>query len=344
MKILFDIGHAAHVHLFREMIRQLTLQGHQITVVSRDKPHVIALLDSYQISHQCLSRPGKGFVRLFLEWLQRTWKILCLHKAQQFDLAIGTSVSISYLSLFHRVISINVQEDDDAVVPLHVLLAYPFSSFIVNPAMLKFELFRKKRLLHQSLHEMAYLSTQVFTPSLQIIEKYRLQPFQYLVIRKVKLDAHHDAGQSGLSKEHLATVNNAAAGLKVVQSNETGAQSIAVADMHHILAFARLLVTDSQTMAAEAACIGTPVIQVSSFNDRLSYIRELKQLGFIHGFTPSQNVEFHDALVHYLAPTFSATIETKRRIDNRSQIHQRYPDFTSEFFRLLRENNIADFS
>ena len=344
MNILFDLGHAAHVHLFREMIRQLTLQGHQITVVSRDKPHVIALLDSYKIPHQCLSRPGKGFIKLFLEWLQRTWKILRLHQVQPFDLAIGTSVSISYLSLFHRVISINVQEDDDAVVPLHVLLAYPFSSYIANPAMLKFAYFRKKRLLHQSLHEMAYLSADVFTPSEQIIKKYHLQPFQYVVIRKVKLDAHHDAGQSGLGSEHIAAVNAAAADLKILQSNETNEQPIDVADMHHILAFTRLLITDSQTMAAEAACIGTPVIQVSSFNDRLSYIRELKQLGFIHGFTPSQHAEFHQALDQYLSPNFSVAAEMHRRNDHRRLILQRYPDFTNEFFRLLRENNIADFS
>jgi len=344
MNILFDIGHAAHVHLFREMIRRLKLQGHQITVVSRDKPHVIALLDSYQINHQCLSRPGKGFVGLFLEWLNRTWQILRLQQQQQFDLAIGTSVSISYLSLFYRVISINVQEDDDAVVPLHVLLAYPFSSFIVNPAMLKFGRFTKKRLLHPSLHEMAYLSAEVFTPDIRIIEKYRLQPFQYLVIRKVKLDAHHDAGESGLTTEHLAAIKTVAAGLPMIQSNETDSQQIEVADMHHILAYARLLVTDSQTMAAEAACIGTPVIQVSSFNDRLSYIRELKQLGYIQGFEPPQSAEFNDSLHEFLAPSLCVASEEQHRTSKRLLINKRFPDFTSEFFRILRENNIADFS
>lgn len=342
MNILFDLGHAAHVHLFRAMIQQLQQQGHQITVVSRDKPHVIELLDSYQITHQCLSRPGKGLLGLFVEWVNRTWQIVRLHQRQQFDLAIGTSVSISYLSLFGNVISINVQEDDDAVVPLHVLLAYPFSSYIVNPAMLQFDRFSQKRLLHQSLHEMAYLSAAVFEPDVQVLTKYQLRPFQYLIVRKVKLDAHHDAGQSGLTTEHLTAVT-AATDWPIIYSNELGAQQIAVADMHHLLAYARLLITDSQTMAAEAACLATPVLQVSSFNDRLSYVRELKQQGLIQGFTPTQLPEFIHSLHALLNEAATASLIQQHRTTQRLIINQRFGDFTTEFFRLLREHNIADF-
>lgn len=337
MNILFDLGHAAHVHLFRRMISILEQQGHQVTVVSRDKPHVLALLDSYGIRHQCLSKPQKGLIALFMEWLLRTWKILRLHQKKQFDVAIGTSVSISYLSLFSHVVSINVQEDDDAVIPLHVLLAYPLSSFIVNPKLLQFKYFAKKRLLHNSLHEMAYLSTAVFTPDREILHKYQLKPYQYLIVRKVKLDAHHDLGQSGLTTEHLNLIDTHASNLTILYSNEVGTQKIAVADMHHLLAFASLLITDSQTMAAEAACLATPVIQVSSFENKLSYIKHLRQLGFIQAFKPTQLDEFAQALFKSLA-----TSETEQcRAEKRQQLNTIFPDFTEEFFSLLRDNNIV---
>lgn len=337
MNILFDIGHAAHVHLFRQMISVLQKSGHQVTVVSRDKPHVVALLDSYGISHQCLSKPGKGLAALFIEWLMRTWKILSLHQKLQFDFAIGTSVSISYLSLFGNVVSINVQEDDDAVIPLHVLLAYPLSSFIVNPKLLQFQHFAKKRLLHHSLHEMAYLSAAVFQPDKTVLNKYQLEPYQYVIVRKVKLDAHHDVGQSGLTPEHLNLLDAHAENLTMLHSNEVGTQKIEVADMHHLLAYARLLITDSQTMAAEAACLATPVIQVSSFYNKLSYIKHLKQLGFLQSFKPTQLNEFTNALSELLE-----IAETEQqRVEKRTQLNVIFPDFTEEFFSLLRENNIV---
>ena len=37
MRILFDIGHPAHVHLFRNARRILQDRGHETVVVSRDK-------------------------------------------------------------------------------------------------------------------------------------------------------------------------------------------------------------------------------------------------------------------------------------------------------------------
>lgn len=338
MNILFDIGHAAHVHLFRQMIGVLQKNGHQVTVVSRDKPHVLALLHSYGIAHQCLSKPGKGLFALFGEWLLRTWKILRLHQKLHFDVAIGTSVSISYLSLFDNVVSINVQEDDDAVIPLHVLLAYPLSTYIVNPKLLQFKHFAKKRLLHHSLHEMAYLSAAVFSPDNTVLSKYELEPYQYVIVRKVKLDAHHDVGQSGLTAEHINLLGTHAKNLTILHSNEVGTQKIEVADMHHLLAYARLLITDSQTMAAEAACLATPVLQVSSFENKLSYIRHLNQLGFLQTFKPIQLHEFTIALKQLLGNSEP----DQYRSEKRAEINAIFPDFTEEFFRLLRENDIVE--
>jgi hypothetical protein len=61
--------------------------------------------------------------------------------------------------------------------------------------------------------------------------------------------------------------------------------------MHHFLAFAKLYIGDSQTMAAEAGVLGTPFIRVNDFLGRLGYLKELEnkyKLGF--GFKPD-NIE-----------------------------------------------------
>ena len=59
--------------------------------------------------------------------------------------------------------------------------------------------------------------------------------------------------------------------------------------LHDALAFASLLVGDSQTMAAEAAVLGTPNLRVSSWKGRLDYLEELEhRFGLTESFSPDQ--------------------------------------------------------
>lgn len=333
MNILFDLGHAAHFHLFKNLIVELEKNGHQITVTSRDKPYLLELLNNARIKHICLSKPGGNILSLFTEWIKRTYKIVKLNRQHKFHLAVGTSVSISYLSLFSKTISINVQEDDDNVVPLHVMLAYPFSDYILNPHFLRFRFFKSKRILHNSLHEMAYLSNSRFLPSFKVVEKYNLKPFEYILLRKVSFKAHHDINQSGLSVLHVNELEKLARDIKIVTSEEGELTRVDVSDMHHILAFAKLVVTDSQTMAAESACLGTPVIQVSTFKNEISYIRELCLQGFIHYFHPK---EFEDYKVCLSAELERITNESDRKISI-NKINSIYPDFTEIMKREIEK-------
>jgi predicted glycosyltransferase len=54
-------------------------------------------------------------------------------------------------------------------------------------------------------------------------------------------------------------------------------------DLHHILAHASMLISDSQSMSVEAAMLGTPSIRFSSFAGRITVLEELEhryQLSF----------------------------------------------------------------
>src|SRR5690606_32518188 len=59
--------------------------------------------------------------------------------------------------------------------------------------------------------------------------------------------------------------------------------------IHHALAFANLYVGDSQTMAAEAAVLGTPSIRFNDFVGEIGYIEELE-----HNFGLSYGVRSGD--------------------------------------------------
>jgi predicted glycosyltransferase len=58
--------------------------------------------------------------------------------------------------------------------------------------------------------------------------------------------------------------------------------------MHDALAFARFFLGDSQTMAVEAAVLGTPAFQVSDLVGRLSVLNELSGYGLVFGVPPGE--------------------------------------------------------
>ncbi len=66
--------------------------------------------------------------------------------------------------------------------------------------------------------------------------------------------------------------------------------------IHHALAFAEFFLGDSQTMASEAAVLGTPALRINGFVGRISYLEELQEYGLSFGFRPGEE----DGLVEEL--------------------------------------------
>lgn len=291
MNILFDIGHPAHIHLFKNFIRYLKTHDHVVKITSRNKDILNNLLDHYNIDYFTLSQPGKGFLGMSIETLIRDFKILGLHLKFKFKLAIGTSVSIGHLSMISKVISLNFNEDDDNAVPLYTNISYPFSTNIINPTCLKFSKWKNKRLLHNSYHELAYLHPNNFIPDVNILKKYDLTPHKYIVIRYSALDAHHDKGAKGLQGKLWNDIEDIIKDYpQVITKENSKSHQIDPWDMHHVLAFAKLVISDSQTMTAEAAVLGIPSIRYNSFVGRISYLEELEhKYDLTYGFLPDKD-------------------------------------------------------
>ena len=277
MKILLVLNHPAHVHLFRNFIYYLQEKGHHFTVATRDKDITHALLDHYGIPYHSLSKPYGGIGGMFIEMLVRDLKLLRMHRKYGFDIAFGTDVSTTHLTLFKNVPSYTFCEDDDDVVHLYALAAYPFATKVVNPACLRYKYFKNKRLLHNSYHKLAYLHPDFFNPDEAIIRKYGLSPYSYIIIRNSALKAHHDIGAKGLSGEVWDRVNKVIKDYPQITSQENAkSQKIEPWDMHHVLAFSKMIISDSLSMSVEAAVLGVPAIRYNSFVGRISVLNELE--------------------------------------------------------------------
>jgi len=290
LNILIDIGHPAHVHLFKNLIHHLKGKNHHVVVVSRDKDVTLNLLRYYKIESIVLSKVGTNPLKMLGELTLRDLKVFKLHRKHGFDIALGTSYSIAHLSALSRMKSFVFEEDDDHIVPLFSALTYPFATGVVIPACLKYKKWSKKRILHNSYHELAYLHPDVFTPDKKIPQKYGLHPFSYILARFSALKAHHDINKKGLTGNTWERILHVLKDFPVVSTREGElTNKIAPWDMHHILAFSKMLLSDSQSMTMEAANLGVPSLRYSSFAGRISCLEELEhRYRLTFGFKPGE--------------------------------------------------------
>ena len=277
MNILFDISHPAHFHLFKNVIKALQRDGYRTLITVRDKDVLIDLLDHEKFDYHSLTRPRQNYAGLFLELMLRNIGMLRLCHHFKPDLLIGTSVNITHVAPLTGKRSIVVNEDDDSVVPLFTYLSYPFAHKIINPSCIQFRHWGNKRVLHKSYHELAYLHPDNFTPDINVLKKYNLTEKKYVIARFSALKAHHDVGATGISESLWFNIEKLLVDYAIVKSFEQKkSHRIEPWDMHHLLAFAKMIISDSQTMTIEGAVLGVPAVRINTFIGKSSVLSELE--------------------------------------------------------------------
>ena len=102
----------------------------------------------------------------------------------------------------------------------------------------------------------------------------------------VRLTAYHDVNVKGLNKAVIDNILRIAEtnGYKVYISSENEIREdlrkyqlkIKSTDIHHIMYYTSLLISDSQSMSVEAAMLGVPNIRFNDFAGRVSVLEELQ--------------------------------------------------------------------
>ncbi|MFC1755876.1 DUF354 domain-containing protein [Patescibacteria group bacterium] len=277
LNILVDVGHPAHVHLFKYFIKYLKEKGHRVIVTSRDKDITLELLEKYGIENICISRSKKNIILKLLELVVRDIRTFHLHFKNKFDFSFGTSINITHLTAIFGVPSYVFSESDDSAIKLHTILAYPFATNIIIPKSIKYEKWKNKRVIHNSSHKLAYLHPNHFKPNPKVLEKYNLRENEFVIMRKSALAAHHDINARGVDDSLWQKIKDLLAKYQIVDSVE-GFKSLKIdaTDMHDLLYFAKMLIGDSQSMSMEAAFLGTPCVRISTFGGKLNAIEELE--------------------------------------------------------------------
>lgn len=297
MNILIDIGHPAHVHYYRNLA-QIMADSHNIIITTKDIGVARKLLEHYGLKHIVIGEKGHGIIAKATKQIDFTSKLIRIIKENKIDLAIGVSITITHAAKFCGIPSIYFDDDDLKASPLTAISGTPFASTILSPYALMYEK-TKNAIYYPGLHELAYLHPKRFTPNIDVPKKYGLtENDDYFILRFNAFNAHHDIKEGGMSMEQKRElVRLLSSKGKVFITTEADIYPefeqyklpIPPHEIHDFLYFAKMFISDSQTMTSEAAVLGVPSFRCNSFAGRLSVIEEEeKKYGLTFGFLPRQ--------------------------------------------------------
>lgn len=287
MKVLIDICHPAHFHFFRNPIKRLKEAGHEVLVTSRDKDIAVDLIEAAGWDHIRLCSSATTTAGLLKELVYRNVKLYGLVRKFKPDIMVAIGgIFIAHVGLFTRTPSLVFYDTENA--RFQNLLTYPFASLVAVPDC--YEGWTSRNTVrYPGFHELSYLGQSYFSPDIRTAHKNGLsQEGDTFLVRVVAWKANHDVGENGWSEELLESVVRFLSnkGKVILSSEEALPERFRsyeyqgdVSELHHVMAFCRLYVGESATMASESVMLGVPAVFVAETSR--GYSNQQERLGLL---------------------------------------------------------------
>ena len=299
MKFLFELNHPKHYYQFKYVMQRLHEHGHDVKVVARDKDVLLKVLQEEQVNYEIFGKHRKKILGKVLETIPTLLKYNKITK--RFSPEVIVSKASFYavcLAKFHNKKSVIFP--DSEVVKVTNKYVVPLATLVVTPSTFGLN-YGQKHMRIGGLFEDCYLSPSIFSPDGSLLDKYQIKR-PYAIFRFVGWFANHDVGNEGFTYEQkMQMVSEVEKYMKVYISSEKPLPDeikhlqlpIPASLMHHALAYADLYLGDSQTMATEAALLGTPAIRSNSFvgeNDMTNFKILENRYGLLRNIKPFDEV------------------------------------------------------
>ncbi len=321
MRILIDIGHPAHVHLFKNLAWQLIDKGHKVLFTCRDREHVVHLLKTYGFVYENFGKHYKTMKGKLYGLAKNELQILDTALRFKPDMFISHGSTIAaHTSFLVRKPHIALE---DTFNMEQVRLSMPFTDVVLtgdyeHPSL------GKKEIRYPGYHELAYLHPNVFTPNENILTDLGVEKGEkYAIVRFVAWAATHDVGNNGISiDDKLKLIASLSSKMRVFISSEAELpielkpyqMQINPEDIHSVLAFASLFIGESGTMATECAMLGTPNIIINPLAKKLGIHIELSQKYHIQDFFDKIDEAWEQVIYYMNSESLKMQYEEKIRL------------------------------
>lgn len=290
MKYIFELNHPKHYYQFKYIMLQLKQDGHEILVLARDKDVLLNVLREEGVAFTIFGLHKKNLKDKIIA----TPKLICnyLRIARRFRPDVIISKASFYGCFVAKMIGVkSVIFPDSEVVKVTNRYVVPLATCVITPGSFGLSYGEKHKRIG-GLFEDCYLAPSVFKPEEKVIEQYGLER-PYAVLRFVGWYANHDVNNNGFTlaqkKQLIAAIEpymNVYISSEKPLPEELKKYQLPTPSnkIHHVLAYADLYLGDSQTMATEAALLGTPAIRSNSFvgpNDMTNFKVLEQQYGLL---------------------------------------------------------------
>lgn len=282
MNILIDIGHPAHVHLFKNFAWRMQEKGHTLLFTCREKEFEIDLLNSYNLLYKSFgikksSRAGKIFGLFEFDI-----------KEVMTGLGFKPDVFVSHGSIYAAHAAFLLRKPhislEDTFNFEQIRLYLPFTAAVLTGDYAHPSL-GKKEIKYAGYHELAYLHPNYFFSDESVLDLLGVNKNQkYIIIRFVAWKATHDYGHQGITYlNKLKAIEQFEKYAKVFVSSEAELSPelqpfqlhIPPDKLHDALAFASVIWAESFTIPAECSVLGVP--SVVNHNTKSYYLSEQEE-------------------------------------------------------------------
>lgn len=334
MRVIFELCHPAHVHLFKHAMWKLQECGWELKIVVRPREITRHLLDAYGFRYETLYH-FDGILQKACGMFMNDFKYLKI--ARDFKPDIFVSIASPYsahVSALLRKPFIGFTDTDpkrtDILYLATYLMTLPFTNVLCTPINFKspIKLNQKKHLRYKGYHELAYLHTNYFEADPDVLGQVNLSPNdRFIIIRIASWNAIHDVGHHGFKnpKEIIEFVETLQSHCKVLLTSELNIPELKKytielppEKIHHLLAFATMYIGEGATMASEAGVLGVPWIFI--YSKRLCYLDDQEE-NYGLGYTVSDSKQALEIALNLLKkPNLKNEWAEKRRAMLRDKI------------------------
>jgi len=283
VKLLFLVGHPAHVHLFRNAIAELRARGHSVWIAAIEKETTLRLLSVYGLDYTPVGKNVPTIAGKLLDLPLKDIRLVMLLSRIRPDLVVSTGSP--YAAQASAALSIpHVAFSDTEIASGVIRLMLPFTDVVCTPSCFWLDL-GSKHVRYRGYHELAYLHPNRFEANPDIFEAIDAVPSDRLiVVRFASWDSSHDLGARGVGSGLDGGLTSFVLQLepygRVLISSEREIPkslrelelTIPLDRVHDLLAAATLYIGEGATMASEAGVLGTPWIFVS--NEGRGYLND----------------------------------------------------------------------
>lgn len=303
MKIAVFANTPAQLHFYIKTIEKLRAHGHEVRLLLRDYGETIDLANELHLAYFVYSRTAASKMSKIV-LLPRDVVVAYRHLRKfRPDVVTGCGVYDAFTAALLNAYSIEFEDSEPRVnllsYSIQLKVSMSLVDAVVTPSSFMDNL-GEKQIRISSFKELAYLHPNYYIPNDDIFGLLGVRRNDdYVLLRFNAFDAVHDFRVTGFRPEDkIRLVRELEKYAKVFISSEADLPDeiedrvvkIPKSRIHDVIYYAKMLVTDTQTMATEAAVLGTPTVRFNSFvgeNDMGNFIELERKYGLIFNYNDS---------------------------------------------------------